>query len=293
MNTIALPPDIGAALQQGAALVISISGGKDSQALLNALVAARRVQQWSGPVVAVHAHLGRAEWPQTMDHCRRMCAAAGVELEVVERTAGGDLVDRWKERMETLAGTGKPFWSSAAQRYCTSDMKRGPIETLLRRYKLVISAEGVRGVESPNRARKRVVAMRASITAKALHQLSVADALAMRNPGQRLALTWYPLHGWSEADVWAACETSIEDLAQRRRLYREGAEVTALAGWPAHPAYVYGNARLSCALCVLASRSDLENGARHNPALYNELVGMERSSGWTFRADLALADLEV
>ena len=41
MKPISLPDDILLALRAGAALVVSISGGKDSQALLNALTAAR------------------------------------------------------------------------------------------------------------------------------------------------------------------------------------------------------------------------------------------------------------
>lgn len=289
---IALPQEVRAALQQGAALVISISGGKDSQALLNVLAHAHQALGWPGPMIAVHAHLGRAEWPQTLDHCRRICDRAGVELEIVKRSAGGDLVDRWAQRMQALAGTGKPFWSSAAQRYCTSDMKRGPIDTLLRRYKLVVSAEGVRADESPARAKKPIAELRKQITAKALYELSITDSLALRDPRQRLAVTWRPLLRWSEADVWRACGVSLEELQLRQAAY-QASDPDALTGWPAHPAYVYGNQRLSCALCVLASRSDLENGARHNPALWRELVDMERESGFTFRQDMALADLEV
>jgi 3'-phosphoadenosine 5'-phosphosulfate sulfotransferase (PAPS reductase)/FAD synthetase len=293
MKPLHIPPIISAALAKGAALVISLSGGKDSQALLAALVAAYRTHRWPGPIFAVHAHLGRAEWPQTMAHCQSLCDGAGIPLHIVGRSAGADLVDRWRERMQTLAGTGKPFWSSAAQRYCTSDMKRGPIDQLLRKYSLVISAEGVRADESPNRARKPVVAIRPQITAAGLRSLPMEQALTYRSFKQRLALTWYPLHDWSESDVWQACGTDINDLRERQALHRLGHEVLALDGWPGHPAYVYGNERLSCALCVLASRNDLRNGAKHNPELFQELVAMERESGFTFRQDLALAELEV
>ncbi len=290
---LTIPPIISVALQKGAALSISISGGKDSQALLLELVAAHKANGWTGPIFAVHAHLGRAEWPQTMAHCQALCDEAGIVLHIVGRTAGADLVDRWKERMHTLEGTGKPFWSSAAQRYCTSDMKRGPIDQLLRKFGLVISAEGVRGDESPNRARKPMVAIRPQITAQGLRGLTMEEALNYRSFKQRLALTWYPLHDWSELDVWLACGTDRDDLRERQALYRLGHEAIALDGWPAHPAYVYGNQRLSCALCILGSRNDLQNGAKHNPALYQELVQMERDSGFTFRQDLALSDLEI
>lgn len=292
MRPLNIPPEIRAALDRGAALVISISGGKDSQALLNACAAAHRAHGWRGDLVAVHAHLGRAEWPQTLAHCRAICDAADVELVIVERSSGGDLIDRIKERMQTLDGTGKPPWPSAQQRYCTSDMKRGPIDRYLREWKLVISAEGVRAAESYARAKKPACEMRRQITASGLQQLSISDALALRDQRQRLALTWRPLLRWTDADVWEACGTSLAALADHRQRYAAG-DPTALIGWPGHPAYVYGNERLSCALCILGSRSDLRNGAKHNPELWRELVAMERESGFIFRQDLALADLEI
>lgn len=59
------PPVIERALQQGAALAISISGGRDSQALLNTLTAWLAAHPVPGPVFAIHADLGRAEWPHT------------------------------------------------------------------------------------------------------------------------------------------------------------------------------------------------------------------------------------
>ena len=106
MKTISIPPVIQQALISGATLAISISGGKDSQALLNALN--RRKYNWPGPYFTIHAHLGRAEWPESLDHCRLISQQAGMELIVVRRNKG-DLVDRMSERMDQLDGTNKPF----------------------------------------------------------------------------------------------------------------------------------------------------------------------------------------
>jgi len=273
MRPLVIPPTIRTALDNGATLVISISGGKDSQAMLNTLTAAHRNFGWSGSLPAVHANWGRAEWPQTLGHCKTLCVQAGIPLTVVQRTPGGDLVDRWKERMETLRGTGKPFWSSAAQRYCASDLKRNPINAFLRQSTHVVSAEGIRAEESPARTQKPVWAVRDAITTRT-----------------RAAYTWYPLFDWPVADVWDACETSLDDLARRRQLFRAGSHHEALDGWPAHPAYVFGNQRLSCALCILASKNDLMIGAQHNPDLYRELVDMENESGFSFRSNFALKD---
>ncbi|HEX6369880.1 MAG TPA: ATP-binding protein [Longimicrobium sp.] len=90
------------ALQVGAALVISISGGKDSQALLNTLAAWHRERAWPGPVLALHSDLGRAEWKQTAEHVRRIAAQAGVELVVVRRPKGV-----LREQMAALGGEGQ------------------------------------------------------------------------------------------------------------------------------------------------------------------------------------------
>lgn len=314
---IVVPPAIEQAMDEGAGLGFSISGGKDSQALANVLAALGRQWEWSDRIFAIHSHLGRAEWPQTMAHCQKIAADNGLELVVVRRPQG-DLVDEMKQRMVTLAGTGKPFWPSASTRYCTADQKRGPIDVALRRapfwpsaanryctshqkqnqidknfrrFEIVISAEGLRAQESPARRKKPELAIRPSITAAALKNLSVEDALAKRKPGQRVAINWYPLHGWSLEDVWQACGTSGAELAHRQQLYQAGRVEEALAGWPCHIAYVLGNQRLSCVFCVLGSVNDLRNGARHNPELLKEYIQMEQDGRATFKHGWSLESL--
>jgi len=300
-QTIALPDPIHTALCDGAALAISISGGKDSQAMLYAVVQEWQRQQWTGEVFAIHAHLGRMEWPQTMAHCEAICAEVGVPLTVVSRPQGDLLQEMW-DRLEKLRGTNKPPFPSAQNRYCTSDQKRNQIDKVLRaapfpdsknryctshhktnqidkalrKHQVIISAEGIRADESPARAKRPEWERREQICTR-----------------DRTAYTWRPLLHWTEADVWAQMGTSLEEVQRRRKLYRAGDREAAFAGWIAHPAYVMGNMRLSCAMCVLASRADITNGALHNPELYAELVRMEEVSGFSFRQDLRLGGLEL
>ncbi|HEX8656861.1 MAG TPA: phosphoadenosine phosphosulfate reductase family protein, partial [Hymenobacter sp.] len=247
-----------------------------------------RAQGYPGRQYVIHADLGRAEWPQTAALVKRIANEVGLPLLVVRRPKG-DLVARFEERLATVAGTDTvfwpdaknryctshlkggpidtalrnpaPFWPSSASRYCTSDLKRGPIDTALRSSEVVISAEGVRGDESSARAKKPVVEIRVGITADSidptrhLSGMQPAQALAARQPGQRVAFNWRPLFDWNTEEIWQACGTTLAELRRRQALYKAGHAADALDGWPAHPAYVFGNERLSCAFCVLGSQN--------------------------------------
>lgn len=317
MRAVVVPPEIAQAMGAGAALAVSISGGKDSQAMLAALVELHRLRGWEGALFAVHAHLGKAEWAQSRAHCQLLCDRLGIPLIEVNRPQG-DLVDEIRDRMEKLKGTGTAPWPDAKNRYCTSDQKRDQIIKVLRNpwptasqryctadqkrdqivkahraHGLIVSAMGMRAEESPARRKRPTCSIGTRVTAKKLVGLPMADAIEAQAEGDRLALDWLPIHDWTEGDVWEACGSSAEDVTRRRELYAAGDEAQALDGWPAHPAYVFGNERLSCVFCVLASKNDLVNGARHNPELFREYVAIERESGFTFQHKRSLESLAV
>lgn len=144
-------------------------------------------------------------------------------------------------------GNTKPFWSSAQNRYCTSDLKRGPINKYLRRFDCVISAEGIRGQESAKRAKQPVVSVRDEITTLRLRELPPLEAIARWQHQGRLALTWHPIQHWDVSQVWEWCGTSLSEYQSRTKLFKSGQTEVALSRWTAHPAYVRGNERLSCA----------------------------------------------
>lgn len=323
MRKLKIPREIRQAMDMGAALAVSISGGKDGEAMLNELVPLHIAEGWTGPIFAIHADLGRAEWPQTPAHVERMAARAGVRLVVVNRRQG-DLFARFEERAAATAGRDVPWapsaqnryctshlksgpidahlrtvevrdarpWApSAANRYCTSDLKRGPIDGNLRGFQLVVCAMGIRAQESAKRSRDPVVSVRKQITTERLKKLAPSRALREWNGKGRLALNWNPIHGYSVADVWEACGTSLEELTLRRKAYAAGYEKEAFEGWPSHVAYVMGNDRLSCALCMLASLNDLRNGARHVPEAARFLVQMEDRTGFTYRPEGSLREI--
>jgi len=364
-TSLVVPPVIQQAIAVGATLAVSISGGKDSQAIANLLAAYWRENGLNNPIFALHMDLGRAEWLETPNHVDRIADENELWLTVVRRPQG-DLVQEIEDRMEKLAGTGAPFWPSSASRYCTADQKRSQADKVYRdvktavspfwpsstnryctshhksnqadkayrAYDLIISAEGNRAQESPKRRKDPQVSIRAQITAKPLRDLPVEEALATwltvtdlldaenytaiyerfpdftyyigKDKRPRLASAWYPIHDWLLEDVWTACGTSAFDVAQRREVYRyaleleEGGADSNLIGalkwlavkqFPAHPAYVFGNERLSCALCILASDNDIRNGARHQPELAAHYIRLEEIGGATFKHGRSLAEI--
>lgn len=105
-NHRGVPPAIQDALASGAALAISISGGKDSDAMLRHLVALHRSYQWKGELFAITADLGRIEWPGTIEHIRALCTQLKIKLLVVRRQKGS-MIDRWDERQQVAIAPGR------------------------------------------------------------------------------------------------------------------------------------------------------------------------------------------
>jgi len=251
-----MPHDPVQLLRDGAALVLSVSGGKDSDAMCHHLLERRKAESWSGNVAMIHADLGRAEWHNTTDYIYDLARRKNVPLHVV-RWTHGDLIDRIWQRY--YSDPTRPCWPSSKVRYCTSDLKRAPISRWIRNaYPTgkVVCAMGLRAEESSTRAKKRNVTIREDCTAPTLN---------------RLTLNWLPIHDWTTNDVWD-CIRQHGDIA--------------------HPAYALGNTRLSCACCVLTSVNDLLNGAVHNPDTYRELCRIEAVTGYSFRKDFWLSDLK-
>ena len=274
------------AITKGAKLYASISGGKDGQAMGRTL--ANNGIHITG---FIHADLGRIEWKESHHMCVAMANELNRPLHIVRRTDGLGLVELWKRRMVQLMGQNKPFWSSSASRYCTSDTKRDPINKFLRNcgHDFVISCEGIRAAESTKRGKMEPLQIRWNITSTFYKGMTVEQAIAAYTPGKRLALTWFPIFNMSISEVWATYGNTIEQLHQFRAEYKATGIVNP--AWKFHPAYVYGNERVSCTFCVLACGGDLAVGAVHYPELLQELIDMEIESGFTFKQGFSLSQL--
>jgi 3'-phosphoadenosine 5'-phosphosulfate sulfotransferase (PAPS reductase)/FAD synthetase len=277
---------IKTAISKGAKIYGSVSGGKGGQAM------AKSLHNWGFEITGlIHADLGRTEWKQSLPMCEALASELNVKLHIVKRRDGLDMLDIWQRRMKQLQGTGKPFWSSSANRYCTSDLKRDPINVFFRNCgnDFVISCEGIRAEESTARAKKVPLTIREKVSSSFYKGMTVEEAIANFTPGKKLALTWFPIFNYSTADVWNVYGVDEEILYYARQHYKQTGEV--LKNWPFHPAYIFGNERVSCVFCVLASRNDLHVGAEHAPELLNTLVQMEEESGATFVNKWSLKNL--
>ncbi len=242
-------------------LLVSSSAGKDSQASLNVTVAAARAANVLDRVVVVHADLGDAEWEGVPDLAAEHAAHYGLRFELTRRERDGQhytILDHAEAR-------GK--WPSSQQRWCTSDFKRGPIRTVITRLVSELRATGrVQG--RPVRV-LNIMGLRAEESAARARRSPYAFNAAASN-GRRHVDDWYPIFEWSTAAVWQRIRT---------------------AGTRPHPAYSQGMSRLSCRLCVLASRADLVCAARLNPELADRYADVEDRIGHRFRNDLSMADI--
>lgn len=250
MQSLIIPPTIQTALDKGAHLILSCSGGKDSDAMAYTLADYHHQNQLTGGLVMVHADLGRSEWRETPAYVSQLAKKLDVDLHVVKHHKFDSVVDGIYDRMAKRPDV-PPFPSSAA-RWCTSDFKRNPISKWIRNQypenATVICAMGLRADESSARAKKPILQLRPSTQAPTKN---------------RIVYNWNPIHHWSSEDVW--------DCIQH---YADGV---------AHPAYELGNDRLSCAMCVLGCRGDLRNGAYNRPAVFREMVQIEIDTGYTFQ----------
>ena len=218
---------------KGALFVVNHSGGKDSQALFLKVRALIPKEQ----IIVVHSILHEVDWPGIDTHIE-----ATVDVPVFYVAAHKTLLGMVEER-------GK--FPSPTIRQCTSDLKRGPTETFIRRYLKqhpefkgrVVNVMGLRAEESSQRSKLTT------------WERSKRNSLAGRDWYE-----WLPVHELSEAEVFQA----IRDAGQKP-----------------HWAYLKGMTRLSCCFCIMASDQDLRTAAQLRPQLYKRYVDLEKKINFT------------
>lgn len=225
-------------IQRGAIFYVSHSAGKDSQAMYSELMAHIPHDQ----IVVVHADLGDVEHHGVQDHIK---ATIEHELNVVAaKKTFFEMVER-----RFLTRPDAPSWPSSATRQCTSDLKRDPIHTFIRRdlkargKLLAVNCTGIRAEESTSRSKKTPFELN--------KRLSKAG---------REVYEWMPIFNYSTTEVF---------------------DVIYGAGQQPHPVYQGGNDRLSCVFCIMGSKGDIAHGARLRPELLNRVAELEERTGYT------------
>lgn len=211
-------------------LVINFSGGKDSTAMLAYLV-----ERY--PHVKKHVVFADTGWehPDAEEWSRKVVGLFGLPLHVVRNPN--------KTFLSMAAARGK--FPGMGQRQCTSDLKRGPILTWIRRNisdPVVVSAMGLRSEESPARAKKK--------------KLKRSER---QSNSVRTIWEWIPIQDWTEKRV-------LHFLWER--------------GIPIHPVYKYLR-RFSCRVCIFMTAHDVRQVALHDPEAIDIIELVEKDINFT------------
>jgi len=263
MTTVANFAEIMELRDRGAILYIGHSAGKDSAAMFEALV-----KIWDKDKIRViHADLGEIEHAGAKEFIRDNIDGHDLMIAKAFNKAGDpvDLFDMIRNRRKTLDAAGKfdaPAFPSSAARFCTSDLKTGPIWREIRRdgHDLGVNCVGIRAEES--KAREKKIATRGTLNPNKKNTTKTREAY-----------DWWPIAHWTIDEVWA-------EIAE--------------AGKKPHPAYANGNERLSCVFCIFGSKNDLRNGAKARPDLLAKFTDLEKEvRGTMFHGASLLERIEV
>ena len=258
MNQVVNLNEIRDLARRGFIFYISHSGGKDSQAMYAAVCKIVPRKQ----IRVIHADLGdiehagvKAHIVNTIEHNLMIAQAYHKDGKPADFFS---LVRSRRASLDAKGNLDAPAFPSSAARFCTSELKTGPIWREIRRdgHDLVVNCVGIRAQESKSRGKK--VAQRGTLN------------LNKKNCTQtRTAYDWWPIADWSIDQVWQ----EISD-----------------AGQEPHQAYAEGNERLSCAFCIFGSRNDLRNAKANQPALFGKYADLEIEVRTTMFAKETLAE---
>lgn len=226
-----VPSEIETLIARGALFVCNHSAGKDSQAMYLYL---RQVIPHD-QLVVIHAHLPDVEWSGSEEHIEA----------TIDPATPFYIVRAQKTLLDMVRHRG--MFPSPKYRQCTSDLKRGPIEKMVRKLSkqsgrhIIVNCMGLRADESANRAKKPTL------------KLNAGNSKAGRE-----WYDWLPIHSLATWMVFAAIDAADQQP---------------------HWVYQQGMSRKSCCFCIMANASDLRTAARLMPDLYRTYVHIERQTG--------------
>ena len=269
MTNIANRREIERLIERGAVFYCGHSGGKDSMAMFEALVKVIPDHL----LKVVHADLGDIEWENTIPEIE---AAINGKPLVIARAihADGspkDFFSAVRARRASLDAKGAidaPAFPDNVARFCTSDLKTGPIWKAMKNEerpgeaRILVNCVGIRGEESPRRA--KMIRKRGTLNTNKKNSNNTWECY-----------DWWPIAHWTIEEVWA-------EIAE--------------AGKKPWKGYAAGNDRKSCKFCIFGSTCDLRNAAKADPELlkkYGELEKDVRSTMFNGSSLLDKIGIEV
>lgn len=192
-------------LRQFDKIFISVSGGKDSHAMLFLV---RDLADRQGvprdKLLAMYADTGM-EWHNAGEHVQALCKAAGVELVTVYPFRPMLKQMEWQIKNHTVG------FPTPQCRFCTTKSKVSPMDKLIRNFTgKLLKVTGERWAES-----------------KARSTYSEFVSVPRLNSRDRQVFGWRPMLAFSESDIW----TMIRDTGvQRHVCYDMGCDRLGCAG---------------------------------------------------------------
>lgn len=303
-------------VKQNALYVINHSAGKDSQAMF--LYVMRDLRLPEDQVTIIHADLPGADWPSLTLPSGRLTPTL---LEHIDETVDGlpvrVVVARWGTTSKTpehlrgkvktfegyvryqherhvAAGKDVPAFPSKGQRWCTSDLKTGPLNKAIfeelcvrddlrepfkpdsskckvigQPWRVVVSAEGIRAGESQDRAGYEPWELDVNLSKQG-----------------RIWFHWLPIFEWkskSDRKVLFEGQPDVVEyiLSQDQApFWTYGATPESMATIrEIVPRAEHGITRLSCQFCIFGSKKDHWLTAQLDPQGYARMCGLEKDVG--------------
>lgn len=228
-------------------VVVSISGGKDSSALMQFAVDNFPKEK----IVCVPAQID-IDWNETLDVCKKQCNHFDLPFHVVQAVdkkgkPQGFLSKLLSPRQDRKTGEIKEQqFPSMSSRWCTSTLKQGPLDKFARSFQgNVLVLIGERREESTQRS-------------KLEEWRPDADNSI---PG-RTVIKYSPILDMKETEVW--------EVIKRNKI-------------PVHPCYSWGVSRASCAICIFSSNKEILLANKHAPEIVKRYMEAEAKIKHTFR----------
>lgn len=175
-------------LRQFDKIFISVSGGKDSHAMLFLVRdLADRQGVLRSKLLALYADTGM-EWHNAGEHVQALCKAAGIELVIVRPEI--PMIEKVRYHFDKTKGS-NPFPSMRC-RWCTSEQKTHPMDKIIVKYHgTLLKVTGERKEESVRRS-----------------VLPEFGEIRRTTCKTRTVFGWRPMLNFTTDDVWAMIKDS-------------------------------------------------------------------------------------